>query len=84
MIAQQFHGNARTNFCDVFAYSLIIAPGYRTSDPFAAALPYSIAIGGVLALLVNVLVVPAWAGVQLHRPPGTGSSSSFAAVADFA
>lgn len=28
---------------------------------------YSIAIGGVVAVLVNVLVFPIWAGEQLHK-----------------
>ncbi|XP_062204590.1 aluminum-activated malate transporter 9-like [Phragmites australis] len=53
----------------LFPYCLIIVSGYRMGNPIATALDrlYSIAIGGVLALLVNVLVFPAWAGEQLHR-----------------
>lgn len=28
---------------------------------------YSIAIGGIVAVVVNVLVFPMWAGEQLHK-----------------
>ncbi|KAG8055512.1 hypothetical protein GUJ93_ZPchr0001g32681 [Zizania palustris] len=65
----------------LFTYCLIIVSAYRVQgDPIATALDrlYSIAIGAVLALLVNVLVFPAWAGEQLHRE----LVASFAAVAD--
>ncbi|KAL5226730.1 hypothetical protein ABZP36_014995 [Zizania latifolia] len=65
----------------LFTYCLIIVSAYRVQgDPIAIALDrlYSIAIGAVLALLVNVLVFPAWAGEQLHRE----LVASFAAVAD--
>lgn len=53
----------------LFPYCLIIVSGYRMGNPIATALDrlYSIAIGGVLALLVNVLVFPEWASEQLHR-----------------
>lgn len=39
---------------------------------------YSIAIGAIVAVLVNVLVFPIWAGEQLHKELVT----SFFSVAD--
>ena len=39
---------------------------------------YSIAIGGFVAVIVNVLVFPIWAGEQLHKE----LVDSFTAVAD--
>jgi hypothetical protein len=39
---------------------------------------YSIAIGGFVAVIVNVLVFPMWAGEQLHKE----LVDSFTAVAD--
>lgn len=39
---------------------------------------YSIAIGAIVAVLVNVLVFPIWAGEQLHKELVT----SFYSVAD--
>lgn len=39
---------------------------------------YSIAIGGIIAVLVNVLIFPAWAGEQLHEE----LVKSFDSVAD--
>uniref|UniRef100_A0A0E0JIE5 Uncharacterized protein n=1 Tax=Oryza punctata TaxID=4537 RepID=A0A0E0JIE5_ORYPU len=64
----------------LFTYCLIVVSVYRVGEPVAAGLDrlYAIAIGAVLALLVNVLVFPAWAGEQLHRE----LVASFAAVAD--
>ncbi|XP_006646302.1 aluminum-activated malate transporter 4-like [Oryza brachyantha] len=64
----------------LFTYCLIVVSAYRVREPIAAALDrlYAIAIGAALALLVNVLVFPAWAGEQLHRE----LVASFAAVAD--
>lgn len=64
----------------LFTYCLLIVSGYRKGNPIAIALDrlYSIVIGAVLALLVNVLLFPAWAGEQLHRE----LVGSFAAVAD--
>lgn len=64
----------------LFTYCLIMVSVYRVGEPVAAGLDrlYAIAIGAVLALLVNVLIFPAWAGEQLHRE----LVASFAAVAD--
>ena len=64
----------------LFTYCLILVSVYRGGEPGAAGLDrlYAIAIGAVLALLVNVLIFPAWAGEQLHRE----LVASFAAVAD--
>ncbi|KAF0919086.1 hypothetical protein E2562_028300 [Oryza meyeriana var. granulata] len=64
----------------LFTYCLIVVSAYRVREPITAALYrlYAIAIGAVLALLVNVLIFPAWAGEQLHRE----LVASFAAVAD--
>ena len=64
----------------LFTFCLIIVSGYRVENPVATALDrlYSIAMGTALALLINVLVFPAWAGEQLHRE----LVGSFAAVAD--
>lgn len=39
---------------------------------------YSIAIGGFVAVLVNVLIFPMWAGEQLHK----GLVKDFNSVAD--
>lgn len=39
---------------------------------------YSIAIGGIVAVVVNVLICPIWAGDQLHKE----LVSNFASVAD--
>lgn len=38
-------------------------------NPFRTSMDrlYSIAIGGFVAVLVNVLVFPIWAGEQLHK-----------------
>uniref|UniRef100_A0A0D9V5E1 Uncharacterized protein n=1 Tax=Leersia perrieri TaxID=77586 RepID=A0A0D9V5E1_9ORYZ len=64
----------------LFTYCLIIVSAYRVGEPLPAALDrlYAIAIGAVLALLVNMLVFPAWAGEQLHRE----LVASFSTVAD--
>lgn len=53
----------------LFTYCLIIVTGYRMGNPMRTAMDrlYSIAIGGVVAVLVNVLVFPIWAGEQLHK-----------------
>ncbi|KAJ0962946.1 hypothetical protein J5N97_028068 [Dioscorea zingiberensis] len=54
----------------LFTYCLIIVfSGYRVGNPMRTAMDrlYSIAIGGLVAVLVNVLVFPIWAGEQLHR-----------------
>lgn len=39
---------------------------------------YSIAIGGIVAVLVNILIFPIWAGEQLHKELVT----NFTSVAD--
>ncbi|KAI9174802.1 hypothetical protein LWI28_022869 [Acer negundo] len=53
----------------LFTYCLIIVSGYRMGNPLRTAMDrmYSIAIGGFVAVLVNVLVFPIWAGEQLQK-----------------
>ncbi|TXG50601.1 hypothetical protein EZV62_023125 [Acer yangbiense] len=53
----------------LFTYCLIIVSGYRMGNPLRTAMDrlYSIAIGGFVAVLVNVLVFPIWAGELLHK-----------------
>ncbi|KAK4797430.1 hypothetical protein SAY86_029756 [Trapa natans] len=53
----------------LFTYCLIIVSGYRMGNPIRTAMDrlYSIAIGGLVAVLVNVMVCPIWAGELLHR-----------------
>ncbi|XP_023532729.1 aluminum-activated malate transporter 9-like [Cucurbita pepo subsp. pepo] len=53
----------------LFTYCLIVVSGYRMGNPLRTAMDrlYSIAIGGFVAVLVNVLVFPIWAGEQLHK-----------------
>ncbi|XP_042481719.1 aluminum-activated malate transporter 9-like [Macadamia integrifolia] len=53
----------------LFTYCLVIISGYRLGNPVRTAMDrlYSIAIGGFVAVLVSVLVCPAWAGEQLHK-----------------
>ncbi|KAK0588016.1 hypothetical protein LWI29_032885 [Acer saccharum] len=53
----------------LFTYCLIIVSGYRMGNPLRTAMDrlYSIAIGGFVAVLVNVLVFPIWAGEQVHK-----------------
>ncbi|KAF2297901.1 hypothetical protein GH714_004905 [Hevea brasiliensis] len=64
----------------LFTYCLIIVSGYRMGNPIRTAMDrlYSIAIGGFVAVLVNVLVLPIWAGEQLHKE----IVSSFNSLAD--
>ncbi|KAL6850287.1 hypothetical protein ACP4OV_020914 [Aristida adscensionis] len=53
----------------LFTSCLIIVSGYRMGNPIRTAMDrlYSIAIGGLVAVLVNVFVCPIWAGEQLHK-----------------
>ncbi|XP_021912167.1 aluminum-activated malate transporter 9-like [Carica papaya] len=53
----------------LFTYCLIIVSGYRMGNPIRTAMDrlYSIAIGGIVAVLVNVFVFPIWSGEQLHK-----------------
>ncbi|XVF13042.1 hypothetical protein REPUB_Repub08aG0173600 [Reevesia pubescens] len=53
----------------LFTYCLIIVSGYRMGNPIRTAMDrlYSIAIGGFVAVFVNVLVFPIWSGEQLHK-----------------
>ncbi|KAF3328630.1 aluminum-activated malate transporter 9-like protein [Carex littledalei] len=53
----------------LFTYCLIIVSGYRMGNPIKTAMNrlYSIAIGGLVAVLVNVLICPIWSGEQLHK-----------------
>ncbi|KAF5478160.1 hypothetical protein F2P56_004744 [Juglans regia] len=64
----------------LFTFCLIIVSGYRMGNPIRTAMDrlYSIAIGAFVAVLVNVLVFPIWAGEQLHKE----LVNSFNAVAD--
>uniref|UniRef100_A0A5B6YTJ1 Putative aluminum-activated malate transporter 9-like n=1 Tax=Davidia involucrata TaxID=16924 RepID=A0A5B6YTJ1_DAVIN len=64
----------------LFTYCLIIVSGYRMGNPIITAMDrlYSIAIGGIVAVLVNVLIFPIWAGEQLHKE----LVDSFNSVAD--
>ncbi|KAJ8768581.1 hypothetical protein K2173_022698 [Erythroxylum novogranatense] len=64
----------------LFTYCLIIVTGYRMGNPIRTAMDrlYSIAIGGFVAVFVNVLVFPTWAGEQLHKE----LVKSFNSVAD--
>ncbi|KAJ4956563.1 hypothetical protein NE237_013346 [Protea cynaroides] len=53
----------------VFTFCLIIVTGYRMGNPAKTAMDrlYSIAIGALVAVLVNVLICPSWAGEKLHK-----------------
>ncbi|CAK7335633.1 unnamed protein product [Dovyalis caffra] len=64
----------------LFTYCLIIVSGYRMGNPITTSMDrlYSIAIGGCVAVLVNVFVFPIWAGEQLHKE----LVNSFNSVAD--
>ncbi|KAJ6829363.1 aluminum-activated malate transporter 9-like [Iris pallida] len=64
----------------LFTYCLIIISDYRMGSPVRTAMErlYLIAIGGMIAVLVNVLIFPIWAGDQLHRE----LVSCFSSVAD--
>ncbi|GAA0159443.1 transporter [Lithospermum erythrorhizon] len=61
----------------LFTYCLIIVSGYRMGDPLRAAFDrlYSIAIGAIIAVFVNLLVFPVWAGEQLHNELVTNFNS---------
>lgn len=66
----------------LFTYCVIIVAGYRMGNPIRTAMDrlYCIAInGGFVAVLVNVLVFPIWAGEQLHEE----LVNSFNVVADY-
>ncbi|XP_038876064.1 aluminum-activated malate transporter 9-like isoform X2 [Benincasa hispida] len=64
----------------LFTYCLIVVSGYRMGNPLRIAMErlYSIAIGAFVAVLVNVVVFPIWAGHQLHNH----LVSAFNSVAD--
>lgn len=53
----------------LLTYCLIIISGYRMGKPIKTTVDrlYSIAIGGTISVLVNLLVFPVWAGELLHR-----------------
>ncbi|XP_057967525.1 aluminum-activated malate transporter 4-like [Malania oleifera] len=61
----------------LFTYCLIIVSGYRMGNPIQTSMNrvYSIAIGGLVAVLVNLLVFPIWAGEQLHKELVDGFNS---------
>lgn len=61
----------------LFTYCLIIASGYRMGNQIRTAMErlYSIAIGALIAILVNVLIYPMWAGEQLHKELVDGFNS---------
>ncbi|KAL5999064.1 hypothetical protein ACLOJK_010014 [Asimina triloba] len=52
----------------LFTFCLLLVSGYRMGNPLRMAVDrlYSIAVGGMVALLVNTLLFPIWAGQQLH------------------
>ncbi|KAI3407273.1 uncharacterized protein J3R85_021140 [Psidium guajava] len=64
----------------LFTFCLITVSGYRMGSPIRTAMNrlYSIAMGGFVAVIVNVLVCPIWAGEQLHKE----LVKSFDSVAD--
>ncbi|GAB2220891.1 hypothetical protein Droror1_Dr00012049 [Drosera rotundifolia] len=64
----------------LFTFCLIIVSGYRMGNPIRTAMDrlYSIAMGGFVAVFVNTLILPIWAGEQLHKE----LIKSFEAVAD--
>ncbi|KAH6761007.1 hypothetical protein C2S52_008312 [Perilla frutescens var. hirtella] len=64
----------------LFTYCLIVVSGYRMGNPIMTAMDrlYSIAIGAIVAVAVNVLICPIWAGEQLHKE----LVSHFASLAD--
>lgn len=64
----------------LFTYCLIIVSGYRMGNPIITSIDrlYSIAMGAIVAVLVNVLIFPIWAGEQLHKE----LVESFNSVAD--
>lgn len=64
----------------LFTYCLIIVSGYRVGNPIKTAMDrlYSIAIGGFVAVFVNILIFPIWAGERLHKE----LVNSFNSVAD--
>ncbi|MED6203560.1 hypothetical protein PIB30_000647 [Stylosanthes scabra] len=51
------------------SYCIIIISGYRMGNPIKTMMDrwYSIAIGGIISVFVNVFVYPMWAGDQLHK-----------------
>ncbi|KAK7253073.1 hypothetical protein RIF29_37479 [Crotalaria pallida] len=53
----------------LLSYCLIVVSGYRMGNPIRTMIDrlYSIAIGGIISVLVNVCVCPIWAGEQLHK-----------------
>ncbi|GKV23207.1 hypothetical protein SLEP1_g32964 [Rubroshorea leprosula] len=53
----------------LFTFALLIVSCYRMGNPIRIAMDrlYSIAIGGMVAVLVNALVFPIWAGEQMHK-----------------
>lgn len=53
----------------LYTYCLIIVSPYRMGNPLETCTDrlYSIAIGAFVAVSVNVLICPAWAGEKLHE-----------------
>ncbi|CAJ1927570.1 unnamed protein product [Sphenostylis stenocarpa] len=53
----------------LLTYCLIIVSDYRIGNPIRTMIDrlYSIAIGGMMSVLVNVSIFPMWAGDQLHK-----------------
>ncbi|XP_077251259.1 aluminum-activated malate transporter 9-like [Tasmannia lanceolata] len=64
----------------LFTFCLLIVSGYRMGNPIRTAMDrlYSIAMGAFVAVFVNVLIFPIWAGEQLHKE----LVSNFDSVAD--
>ncbi|KAL2348001.1 hypothetical protein Fmac_002001 [Flemingia macrophylla] len=53
----------------LLTYCLIIVSDYRLGNPIRTMIDrlYSIAIGGIISVLVNVSIFPKWAGDKLHE-----------------
>ncbi|XP_027915271.1 aluminum-activated malate transporter 9-like [Vigna unguiculata] len=53
----------------LMTYCLIVVSDYRIGNPVRTMIDrlYSIAIGGMISVLVNVSIFPIWAGDQLHK-----------------
>ncbi|KAF7828204.1 aluminum-activated malate transporter 9-like [Senna tora] len=53
----------------LLTYCLIVISGYRMGNPIKTSVDrlYSMAIGGIISVLVNLLVCPIWAGELLHN-----------------
>ncbi|KAI7752218.1 hypothetical protein M8C21_032134 [Ambrosia artemisiifolia] len=64
----------------LFTYCMIIVSGYRMGNPIKKTIDrfYSVLIGAIVTLAVNTLILPIWAGEQLHEE----LVKNFSSVAD--